>query len=153
MDRVFEFEIPLLHPIAVHFPIVLLLITALVVVIWAFKDQQVWLRASAMLGSVGALAAFIATRTGEDLEGEMQGDPMVELFVDLHEASADWTVLLAVTLAVCLTALLFGGRIWPRNTGTPTPLRILVVLLALSVAGVVAWTGHLGGLMVWGVPV
>ncbi len=142
----------MLHPIVVHFPIVLLLITAAAVVVWFIKDQDVWLRASALLGSMGAFAAFLASRTGEDLKDEMLGDPMVELFVDLHDAAADWTVLMAVVLAACLLALLFGGRIWPRDTGTPLPVRVLVLLLALSVAGLAAWTGHLGGLMAWGVP-
>ena len=153
MDRVFEFEIPVLHPLAVHFPIVLLLLTAATVAVWLVKDQDVWLRASAFLASMGAFAAFLATRSGETLEDEMRGDPMLELFVDLHEQAADWTVIVAATLSICLLALLFGGRAWPRSTGTPTPLRLFVLLLALAVAGLVVWTGHLGGLMAWGVPV
>lgn len=153
MDRVFDFEIPVWHPLVVHFPIVLLLITAAAVVIWCFRDQDVWLKGSAALASMGAFGAFLATRTGETLEDEMRGDPMVELFADLHDTAADWTVLTSVVLAVCLVALLFGGRLWPRSTGTPWPVRLLVLVLALGVAGLVAWTGHLGGLMAWGVPV
>jgi uncharacterized membrane protein len=153
MDRVFEFEIPVLHPVVVHFPIVLLLLTAAAVLIWFFRDEVVWLRASALLGTMGAFAAFLATRTGETLEDEMQGEPMVELFADLHDSAADWTVLTAMLLAACLVALLFGGRLWARSTGTPAAVRLLTLLLALTVAGLVAWTGHLGGLMAWGVPV
>lgn len=153
MDRVFEFEIPLLHPLVVHFPVVLLLLAAAAVIIWFFRDQDVWLKASALLGSLGALAAFMATRTGKTLEDEMKGEPMVELFVELHEQAAEWTVVLAAILAACLLVLLFGGRLWPRRPGTPVLLRLIVMLLALTVAGLVAWTAHLGGLMVWGVPV
>ncbi len=153
MDRAFEFEKGTWHPLVVHFPIVLLLITAAGVVIWCFKDQDIWLRASAALGSLGAFAAFIATRTGETLEDEMRGDPMVEPFSDPHDTAADWTVLTAVFLAVSLVALLFGGRLWSHNTGTPWPVRLLILLLALTVGGLVVWTGHLGGLMAWGVPV
>ncbi|NNE71256.1 MAG: hypothetical protein HKN29_12950 [Rhodothermales bacterium] len=152
MGAATEYYIPLLHPLVVHFPIVLLLVAAGMVVIWSVRDRDGWLRMACGFAWLGSVAAVVASRTGEQLEEEVRGTPMVETLIDLHELSADWTVLLAFCLSLVLTTLLFGARWWPNRAGSPGAIRLLVLLLAIAVAVLIAWTGHLGGLMVWGVP-
>ncbi|MBO6576715.1 MAG: hypothetical protein JJ896_13885 [Rhodothermales bacterium] len=153
MDEVFEYQIEVLHPLAVHFPIALLIVAALVVAVWAWNDRQSTLRGAAALAVLGATAAVFAERTGEKMAEHSEGAPMVERFVELHESAADWTVLVSVALAVLLLTFLLGDRLWPHRAGTPRPVRISMALLALVAALLVAWTGHIGGVMVWGTPV
>lgn len=152
MDAAFEYYNPFLHPLVVHFPIVLLLLTAGAVLVWSIRDRRVWLRAAALLGWLGSVGAVVASKTGEALEEEVAGTPIVETLVDLHDTSADWTVLLAFVLTLCLTGLLLGDRFWSPRSGTPGLLRFVLALLAIATGAAVAWTGHVGGLMVWGVP-
>ena len=161
-DEAFRYTIPYLHPLAVHFPLVLLMLAAGAATAYAVLGTDVWRRAVLVLLFLGVPAAYWAHQTGEALEDGMEGDPAVERFVEYHEAAA------AATLWVSLAAFaaVAGGTLWWRQhqkrrvTSTPggalakepLGLRLLVLLLALAAAVLVAYTAHLGGLMVWGVP-
>jgi uncharacterized membrane protein len=151
MEQVFEYEIPVLHPIAVHFPIALLLVLAGIVCLWAALDRDALVRWAAWVAVIATAAALVAERTGEAMEEQSSGSAIVESLVSLHEQAAEWTTWAAALLAVCLILVTAGDRFWPARAGTPWPIRIGLLLLALFVAALVTWTGHIGGIMVWGV--
>ena len=159
-DAVFQYEIPYLHPLVVHFPLVLLLLAGAAAVAYAISGTAVWRRALLILLALGTLAAFAAERTGGALEESMEGTPIVDELVEFHETAAHWTVrtsLLALLVGIAMT-------IWWRrrhsthklvdsSAKTREPLWMRLVLLALAVvaAVLVAYTAHVGGVMVWGV--
>lgn len=163
MDLIAQYEIPFLHPLAVHFPLVLILLGAGAAGLYLVLGRAGWRQAGLILFVLGTLSAWVAQETGQALENAVEGDPIVEEIVERHEASATWTVwtsaLAAVAFGVASAARLRRPR--PPAEGEEAPLprkreplwgRLLVVLPAFLAAVLVAWTAHLGGLMVWGVP-
>lgn len=148
MDAVFQYEIPLLHPLAVHFPLALLLVGAAVVATWAVRGTDFWHRCGLLLFAAGFAGALFAYFTGETLKEQSEGTPIVDELVALHEDAALWTLILSGATLLALVGVLF----WSRRDRLPTWARWLLAALALAAAGAVAWTGHIGGTMVWGVP-
>lgn len=159
-DSVFEYSIPYWHPLVVHFPPVLLLLAGGTSAVYAIRGSAVWRRALLVLLSLGALAAYLAERTGEALEDSMEGTPIVDELVGFHQNAAHWTVrasLLALIGTVALTVW------WRRNQRTemvdsggsaskdPLWMRLVLLLLACAAAALAAYTAHVGAVMVWGV--
>ena len=170
MDLITQYDIPFLHPLAVHFPLVLLLLGAASAGLYLLLGRAVWRQAGLVLFLLGTLGAWAAAETGHDLKNAVEGDPMVELVVERHENGAEWTLWMSA-LATFLFALVSAAQLrlprrvptadaadaaapapTPRRTREPLWGRLLVLLPALAAAALVAWTAHLGGLMVWGVP-
>lgn len=157
-----DYTIPYLHPLAVHFPLVLLVLAAAAAVAYAILGTAVWRRVVFALLLLGAPAAYWAQETGETLEEAVEGEPAVERFVEYHETAATWTVW----MSLAALAAVAGATLWWRRRQKvrvtagpggappkePLGLRLLILLPALAAALLVAYTGHLGGLMVWGVP-
>jgi uncharacterized membrane protein len=161
-DAVFRYEIPYMHPLAVHFPLVVLLLAAATAGIYAARGTAVWRQATLMLLMLGAPTALWAARTGESLYDEMEGEPMVEELVGYHEEAAEWTVRVSV---LALVVVLGGTLWWRRRQKThiigdasgmllrePWSLRLAVLVPTLVAAALVAYTGHVGATMAWGVP-
>jgi uncharacterized membrane protein len=162
LDLLSQYEIPYLHPLAVHFPLVLLLLGAAAAAFYLLLGTPTWRVAALILVALGTATAWWASETGEDLEHAMEGEPIVEQIVHTHEDAAEWT-LWAGGLATVVLGLATGwvrlrrprgaeGEPAPAPTREPLWLRLLVVIPAAAAAILVAWTAHLGGLMVWGVP-
>ena len=165
MEILSQYEIPYLHPLAVHFPLVLLLLGAGAAVFYLVLGRAVWRQAGLVLFALGALGAWAASVTGEDLYPAVEGDPLVERVIETHHDAADATTL-ASAVAAGLFLIVSVARFRPRRRKTdegddaPAPPskreplwgRLLVLLPALAAAALVAWTAHLGGIMVWGVP-
>lgn len=176
MNLLAEYDIPFLHPLLVHFPLVLLLLGGAVAGLYLLLGRGVWRRAALVLFALGALSAWAAAETGPALREAVEGDPVVDQIVGAHASAAEWTVWTAA-----LAAFVFAGlsivallrrtpappeettaeptrrRWWPGRTRRPSrrePLwgRVLGLLPAIAAAALVAYTAHLGGLMVWGVP-
>lgn len=148
-----DYTIPYLHPLAVHFPLVLLPLAAGAALVFAMRGTDVWLHAATILLGLGVAAALWARQTGEALEEAVEGEPMATLFLEAHETGANVT-LGAAALALVVAAL--AWRLAHRRGGgaraVPLGLRLAVLGAAGLAALAVAYTGHLGGLMVWGVP-
>ena len=93
--------------------------------------------------------------TGEDADDFAEGTPIVDELVHLHEDMGIYTLAAAVTTLVSLIVVqpkaLFGGGS-ELNKVPVSAVRWGVAALALTAAVLVAWTAHLGGIMVWGVP-
>ena len=135
MEILSQYEIPYYHPLAVHFPLVLLLLGAAASALYAALGTATWRWAALILIALGAGTAIWAEETGETLEETVDGEPVAAV------------VLVLVSLSVW--ARRQPDRFLPRE---PIAGRVAVLVLAGLAAGLVAWTAHLGGIMVWGVP-
>lgn len=154
MEAVFQYDIPVLHPLAVHFPLGLLLAGGLVALLWLARGTAFWRRAVLLFYGLGLIGAVFAYVTGEAMEEQSEGVPIVEELLELHEDAA----VLVLVLAGATTAVLAGLSFWlerritlERAAPDPWWVRIVGTLLALAASLAVAWAGHIGGTMVWGV--
>ena len=149
---VFQYELPYLHPVVVHAPIALLIAAAGTAAGYAFVGRRAWRLSTLALLTAGAIGAWLAHETGEILKDAVEGDPQVEALVDTHEGAAGWAWRASMIGAMAFA----GASIWLRHrppTGRdPLALRLALLVPAVAAALLVAYTGHVGGLMVWGVP-
>lgn len=153
MGQVFEYQIPVLHPVVVHIPVALLVMMAVLVLVWAMRGSAFWLRAAAVVSVPGSLGALLAQRTGSAMEEESAGAPLVDALLPIHQQAAEWTVWVSCLVALCLVGLsIRSGRMWPHRRKVPVAVRLALLLAALAAAALVGWTAHVGGIMVWGVP-
>lgn len=157
LDLLSQYDVPYWHPLAVHFPLVLLLLGAGVAVLYAALGRAAWRQAALALFALGAVSAYVARETGHDLEHAVEGSPVVDAVVHTHEETAEWTMWTAIATALGFGALTVGlHRRTTREAvlGEREPLawRLALLVPALAAAVLVAYTGHLGGIMVWGVP-
>jgi len=153
MEPIATYEIPILHPLVVHFPIALLTVGTAAVLIWAARPSTFWYRFGAMAYLGGALATVAAYFTGEDAEHFGEGVPIVEEVVETHETFA--IVTLAIAVVTLLALVLANPKALSSDESLPHPgttTRYSIALLAIATAILIAWTSHLGGIMVWGVP-
>lgn len=153
MRPLLEYEIPVLHPLLVHFPIALIVVGAAAVVAWAIIPNTFWYRVGVLAFVGGAASSIAAYLTGEAAEEAAEGVPIVEEIVHLHEDMAIYTlaatILTLVALIVSQPTLLSGPGSDDRVPAVG--VRWAVAAVALLAAVLVAWTSHLGGIMVWGV--
>ena len=148
-----DYVIPTWHPFLVHFPIVLLLLAGGLSVGYAVTGRALWRTLTGAALGLGTLGALFANRTGEALHDEVEGTPIVEVFVEQHEEFGEW----ALWLGAGATLVWLGVTVWQRRTARsldvrdPLWARLLLAGLALAAAVLVLRAGHLGGIMVWGV--
>jgi len=153
MDPLLEYEIPILHPLLVHFPITLILVGAAAVIAWAVVPRPFWYRIGLLAFAGGAATSVAAYLTGEAAEEAAEDVPIVDELVHLHEDLAIYTlaatVLTLVALVVSQPRLLSGNA---EDGQIPAVgVRWAVAAVAIAAAILIAWTSHLGGIMVWGV--
>ena len=154
METVFQYEIPVLHPVAVHFPVALILMAAVATGVWVFRGTAFWRQCALFLLTFGLIGGIVAYQTGEAIEEHTEGTPIVEELVDMHEDTAFYALLLtgAVLLAMAGLTLWRDRRITlERKRHDPLWARILLALATIAAALLIAWTAHIGGTMVWGV--
>ena len=154
METVFQYRIPVWHPLVVHLPLALLLTAALAAVIWMIGGRPFWRRCLLFLVSVGMVGGLLAYNTGEAMAAQAEGVPIVEQLAELHEQMAFYTLLANGLLLLGLGGVSFWlerRTTIERNPDDPLMVRIGLGLLVLLAAALVAWTAHIGGTMVWGV--
>lgn len=153
MDQVLQYRIPFIHPIAVHFPIVLVCVGALAVLLWAIVDRPFWRFCSLFLYALGMVGGFVAYFSGDDLKESVEGTPIVEELAGKHEDAALYFLVLTGVTLVGLIAVSIWERYRPitRRITDPLFIRIALSICALLSAALVLWVAHLGGTMVWGV--
>lgn len=154
MDLLTQYEIPYMHPLAVHFPVVLLLLAMLAAWIYLARGTVLWRQAAMVFLALGAAGALWAGKTGETLEEASRGEAIVEAVVETHEQTAEWTLWAALAAFVLFGAASLWLRRLPEPTDVgkrdPVALRAGLALAATVPAALVAYTSHLGGIMVWG---
>ena len=150
MDAVFRYQIPEWHPLAVHFPIALLLSAALAACLWMAWRKPFWHRAMGLLLVLGTMGAFFAYFTGESMGEASEGIPIVDELGRLHGDVGRYTLI-----AACLSTITLGAWTWwSRRHGldvSQAPQRFVIGFLVVVTAALVAWAGHVGATMVWGV--
>ncbi len=148
---VFQYELPYLHPVVVHAPIALLIGAAGAAAGYVVTGLRSWRWVTLGLLVAGSIGAWLAHETGEVLEDAVEGDPQVEALIDTHESAAAWAWRASMIGAVAFA----GVSIWMRRRAPahrdPLAIRLALLLPALAAALLVAYAGHVGGLMVWGV--
>lgn len=142
-------RIELLHPVTVHWPIV---VTFLGVVFWvAARAGRFWpalrvfrLPATTLI-VLAAATAWLAVLTGyraDAVVGRALYDPRP---LKAHENNAE-----LVSWMLVAAALLELARYLPRlNRRARTGATLLLLALLLTISGVMAWTAHLGASLVY----
>ena len=133
-----------LHPIAVHFPIVLLIVGLAVETIAIFKPENEWLKnSSSWLLWLGTLAAWVAVGTGLLAEETAPHVPLAWEVLAEHETLAFWTAGLFSMLSV--GRIIFRNR-WKVHNKS---LRLIYVFFWLISAGMLVGTADHGGQLVF----
>jgi uncharacterized membrane protein len=127
-----------LHPLLIHFPIALVIAAALAEVAAIVTAHEGWRTVAVSNVRAGAVFALLATIAGWRLawQPEMEVSPLLEWHRWLG------TVAAGTALAAALAT---------RGVGVRSALEMRIYRIVLFAAGtLVAVTGHLGGLLVWG---
>ncbi len=141
-----------LHPLIVHFPIALLLITPLVILIGAAVRPQrarPYLYVALLLMLLGTTGIYFAVETGEAAARLAERSPEINLTLQRHQQLAERTRAIFTTLTVFFAMIVVVPE-WlkrrPRMVTTGLPL----LFLLLYVAGVLSLvnTAHNGGRLV-----
>jgi hypothetical protein len=139
------FGIPL-HPLVVHFPIVLavLLPISVVVALWAIRKgatpRRVWSVPLAIAAAM-TLSAWVATQTGESQEDRVER-VVPRGALHGHEESAERFLVLSGVLVLVAAAGLAPGTV-----GRAARLVTIAGAVGVVVAGV--QVGHSGGMLVY----
>ena len=135
-----------LHPLVVHFPIVLavLLPISVVVALWAVRKgataRRVWALPLAFAAAL-TLSAWVAVQTGESQEDRVE-DVVGEAALHGHEEAAERFLVLSGVLCLIAAVGLARGTI-----GSAARLVTAAGAIGLVVAG--AQVGHSGGTLVY----
>jgi uncharacterized membrane protein len=135
-----------LHPLIVHFPIVLafLLPISIAAALWAVRrgttPRRGWSVPVVVAGALAA-SAFVASNTGEAEEDRAER-VVAEQAIDTHEEAAErFLVLSGALFAVSLAGFL------PRTVGQAA--RIVTAAGALGLVAAAVQVGHSGGTLVY----
>jgi uncharacterized membrane protein len=127
-----------IHPLVIHFPIALVLVAALAELIATSTGRLYWrtvavanLRAGAAFGVIAAIAGWFLPRV---------------LGLD-STALLEWHRWIGTLAALLIVVAALGSAGADRRS--PMEFRLYRLTL-FSAAALVAVTGHLGGLLVWG---
>jgi uncharacterized membrane protein len=131
-------EFPNLHPLVVHFPIVLLIVAALMHLAGLFFTSRAYAVAVAVIAVLGFLGAYLASNNFHGHASELTG--AAGALFESHEYWAFWSVRLAGIGALLQVISLFVGR------GTLLKGAVAVFLVGSAVC--VSISGHHGAELV-----
>ena len=135
-----------LHPVVVHFPIVLAVLLPIFAAgaLWAIRKgttpRRAWLVPAAIALALAA-SAFVAVETGETQDERVER-VVPEQPLEAHEEAAESFLTLSSGLALLVAAGLVRGRIGSVARGLGTAGAVGLVALA-------AYVGHSGGRLVY----
>ena len=142
-----------LHPLIIHFPIVLLLVAPLLVLVGALlkpeKGRPVLYVALALMVA-GTLSIFLAASTGEAAGKLAERTPQVDAVLERHEELADATRAVFSGLTVIFAAILFAPTASHKLSGRLVSTVLPLVFLLFYGVGVLLLTNtaHNGGRLV-----
>jgi uncharacterized membrane protein len=135
-----------LHPAVVHFPIVLLLLGAVVAIAAVFwRKHGVPALAAALLG-MGMVGTWGAVESGESEGGLLEHTaPQVDTLIDAHETWAKRTMAVSIIAGLAAVGSLVAAR-WPRMARA---VAVVAALISVAAAYGVYETGRRGGALVY----
>lgn len=133
-DNIAAKPFPSLHPLVVHFPIVLLILAAVLQLAGMFIYQRMYHYTITVIMSTGAVTAYLAANTFHVHTGTLP-PAMADILIQ-HEKFAAWTVWLSVAAVILkVISLFFGSPSWKSWTQWGTSIVILAVAACVSIAG------------------
>lgn len=152
LDQILDYSIPVIHPIVVHFPVALGLVSLIFVLGWVVRNRLFWFLMTFWVAVLAWIGTLFALRTGEVMEEQSEGIAIVDQFVHLHESMgerASWA------LGIAIGWMIFAWWYTKNDisqSGTRLWIRLITAGMLLLAASLLALTGHIGGIMTWGVP-
>ncbi len=142
-----------LHPLIVHFPIALLLITPLLVIAGALlkpEKGRIILYVALGLMLIGTLGTFLAAATGEAAGKLAERTPQIDAVLERHEELADATRAVFTALTLIFAAIVFAPKLFRKLPGKFVTTALPLVFLLFYGAGMLllANTAHNGGRLV-----
>jgi len=142
-----------LHPIAVHFPIAILMIAWLPILLALLdkKRRDHWILSAFLLLLLGTLTTFAAVLTGEATE-DIVGSPtqLIHDAIHQHEETAEAARNIFIALTLLSAAVLFVRAKAPQPKKKTATTIGGVFIAALYILGIMtlANTAHQGGILV-----
>lgn len=142
------FDLPA-HPLFVHFPVVLIPLTAAAAVVLAARPgwRPRYTTPLAIAAFIAAASTVLASRSGDELNAELK-DRIGDL-AEKHQDLGETTVILTIVFFVAVAAVAVADR---RITGRANLMRVAMVLTAVIAVAATVWTirtGHEGARIVW----
>ena len=133
----------IIHPMTVHFPIALILVSCLLAVIYIIDKHDaslnLCLRVLVVLGAISAWAAVI---TGSY---HLKLTPEAELIKHIHHNFATWTAWIISISALFYLIIIFYRKPLPKIIG------ILGFIFLIAATVLISFTGFYGGYIVYNV--
>ena len=142
-----------LHPIAVHFPIGILMIVWIPIVLGLLckKHRAGWLNAALLLLALGTLTLFGAVLTGEATEDVVdQSSQLIENAIHDHEELGELVRTLFIAITIRYAAVLLAYNKVADSKKKPVALIGGLIFLLSYTFGTMtlANVGHQGGILV-----
>lgn len=141
------------HPLIIHFPIVLLLVAPLfILAAMAMNSQKArpYLIVALVLMLLGTVSTFLAVSSGEAAAEIADRTIAVSQVLERHETLAQTTRVVFAILTLIFATVLFLPRVLKREMGTVAQRTLLLAFLLLYGAGsvVLVNAAHNGGRLV-----
>ncbi len=141
-----------LHPLIVHFPIVLLLVAPLFIMIGIAmpKSGRTMYIAAFLLMALGAASALLSFATGEAAGKLAERTPEINAAIERHEQLAETTRLLFSIFTVLFGAMLYAPKLLKFDIRRKYQAIGLGIFLFFYASGMVMLvnTAHQGGMLV-----
>ena len=129
------------HLLVNHLPIIGSIIGLFILGYGIISKTEVVIKMSYWLFIVLAVFAVIAKQTGEQAEGFIMSAKLAdETLIEPHAQAADYAQWAMIILGLIALAALFINRL-----KTLKVMPLIVLITALVAAGLMGWTGFLGG--------
>lgn len=144
--------IPYIHPIVVHFPIALLIVSVVFALGWLASGAAWWRNSLLILTLLGAASSLVAVQSGEEVADAIAfqggwGDR--QELKNEHEELGEIALIASFGTSIFLLAV-FALGVTKRRERDPVVVRVIGLLACLACATAVGMAGHKGGLLVWG---
>ena len=126
------------------------MLVALTTLVWLFRDRIQWLVSAFYIQLLSLIGSILAYLSGEEMEAQSEGVPIVDELVHTHEEAALFATLAVGLSALVLLVTLVVHRSKTEHPDTPLGMRLLATIFVLLAAILIALTAHVGGTMVWG---
>ncbi|MBX7242763.1 MAG: hypothetical protein K1X92_13555 [Bacteroidia bacterium] len=128
------------HPLIIHFPIVLLLLSAVMYAYIAFTNETRYNSLTEILHVAGILFMALAIFSGQQAEAQIAHTPEIHEMLEQHARLA-WICVWVFGILFLWSKLRLGR--WK------SPEKYLFVLVFVIASGILGYSAHLGGRMVY----